>query len=108
MADFDAFLETLKAGVVDLAGETIEGYVDQALDDVSSFAHGAREDLEEWAAALDRGDLSEVDFKDLMAAQRAVIQMKALTQEGIAIANLQRFREGLMDLVVNTAMKTLI
>ena len=108
MADFDLFLDELKTGVADLASRTVSGYVDQALDDATFFAADARDDLEEWTAALSRGDLSEDDFKDLLAAQKAVFQMNALTQEGIALASIQRFRDGLLDLVLKTALNTLM
>lgn len=103
MADFDQFVAALKEGIKPLARETLEGFEDQALDDAQAFLDKARRDLQRWTQLLAQGQLTQQDFSDLVHAKMALVEIHALGQAGIALTRLERFRSGLINLIIDTA-----
>lgn len=108
MASFDDFIVALKPGVKDLAREIFDGFEDEAQQDTQEFLGKAKDDLERWTRLLAEGDLSEEDFHDFVAAKKALAEIHALQQTGLTLTKLERFRTGLINLVVDTALKTFL
>jgi len=105
MSDFDGFLEAVKEGAKLLAKDAFGGLETQAIEDANSFVQKCEDDLKRWAEHLALGDLDEDDFKDLVEGKAALAEIHALTQAGIGIAKVERFRSGLIDLVVNKGIQ---
>ena len=105
MADFDGFLDAVKDGAQDLAKEVFDGYETQTIEDANAFVQKCEKDLKRWAEHLALGDLDEDDFKDLVEGKEALAEIHALTQVGIGLAKVERFRSGLIDLVVNKGIQ---
>jgi hypothetical protein len=103
MSRFNDFTRTVIAGVPDLARDTLGDFPQAATQDANAFLTEARKDLKRWTKLLAQGKINQQDFTDLVEAKRALAEIHALTQTGIALARLERFRTGLIDLVVNTA-----
>jgi hypothetical protein len=53
---------------------------------------------------LEQGELSTDEFASLLRGRVALAQMAGLTAAGVALTRVQRLREGLTDLVLNTAI----
>jgi hypothetical protein len=53
---------------------------------------------------LSDNELSEQDFQDLLEAKKANIEIHALTRQGIALTKAERFRSGLIELVLDKAI----
>lgn len=104
MASFDDFTEALKAGAKDLAKEIFDGYGEEAKNDTQAFLDKAKEDLQRWARLLAEGAITEQDFTDLVQAKKALAEIHALRQTGVALTKLERFRSQFMNLVVDTAI----
>jgi ABC-type ATPase with predicted acetyltransferase domain len=64
--------------------------------------------LRRWTRELRDNELTKAEFADLVKGQKDLAQLAALTQAGLALAALQRFRDGLMKLVIDTAFKTFL
>jgi len=103
MSRFNDFVEAVLGGVPDLARSTVGDLPTRAREDAIDFLEKTAADLQQWTEELARGDLTQQDFQDLVEAKKALAEIHALTQTGVALANLERFRRGLIDLVVNTA-----
>jgi hypothetical protein len=62
--------------------------------------------LKRWTGMLAKGELTKLEFTALVDSQKGLATLGELTHLGIAAATLQRFRDGLIDLVINAAFKT--
>jgi hypothetical protein len=108
MSDFDDFTHGVLSGAEDLAKNTLHGFINDARNDAQSFLDKAKADLQRWTKMLAKQQLSQAEFCDLVRGQAALAEMHALTEAGIALARIQQFRDGLIDLVIDTAFKTFL
>jgi len=106
MNRFDAFRAALHDGVKTLAREAGAGLEDAAREDADAFVRGIRSDLRRWTGLLAARELTEPDFRDLVRAKKALAEMHALRQAGIALTRVERLRTGLVELVIDTAFDT--
>jgi hypothetical protein len=104
MVEFDEFISALKDGAKLLAKESFDGFENEASQDAVAFIGKSKTDLQRWTTLLAQGDINEEDFVDLVNAKKAVAEMFALRQAGLATIKLEKFRKGFIDLVVNTAL----
>ena len=108
MSQFGDFESSVISGVKDLAETTLKGFITQAQTDAEDFLRQTQEKLKRWTGMLDRGDLTKVEFTALVDSQKGLATLNGLTHLGITAATLQRFRDGLIDLVINSAFKTFV
>jgi hypothetical protein len=108
MSDFSRFLELVKTGAITLGKDTVSGFAKRAETDTADFLRRSREDLIRWTGQLARQDLSKEEFESLVRGQADLAKMAALTQAGAALADIQRFRDGLINLVVSSATKVFL
>ena len=108
MSKFDDFKNAIVDGAQALATSTLSGLGAQAGSDARDFLRRTDAKLERWTKMLAKGDLTKLEFKTLVESQEGLAALNALTQAGIAAAALQRFRDGLIDLVVKSAVKTFL
>jgi hypothetical protein len=102
---FDDFINAVTEGAKDLAKDIFNGFENQAKEDVKAFANKAEADLKRWTKLLAEKKLTEQDFGDLVQAKKALAEIHALTQAGIALTKLERFRSGLINLVIDKAFE---
>jgi hypothetical protein len=108
MSAFEDFIDVIKSGVKDLAKSTLKDFVDRAEEDFESFVESAKEDWKRWTTMLANGQLSMLEFEGLVRGQKDLAVMHALTEAGIAATRIQRFRDGVIALVIDTAFKTFL
>jgi hypothetical protein len=105
MSDFDKFWGALKSGVVDLAKQLGQQYWQAALQDGNNFLSAQQAQLQRWTVELATGKLSKEEFEDLVMGQKDLTEMVILKQEGLAQVQIDRFVNGVVNLVINTAIK---
>jgi len=105
MSKYDEFIVALSEGAKGLAKDIFKGFEDQATEDARAFARKTETDLKRWTQQLALKQIDREEFGDFVKAKQAVIEMQALTQAGIAAIKLEKYRKGLIDLVVNNACK---
>lgn len=105
MATFDDFAKALEEGAKKLAKELFDGSEAEALADMKAFLDKSKKDLERWTALLAAGTITGQDFSDLVQAKKALAELHALTRTGVVLIKLERFRAGIINLVVETAFK---
>jgi hypothetical protein len=112
MSKFDEFAGAVVEGAKGLAKDLFNGFEEEAKSDARAFVEKTRADLERWTKMLASDDpdrrLTERDFADLVHAKKALAEIHALTLTGIALTRLERFRSGLVDLVIDTAFKVFL
>ncbi len=108
MSDFDNFWEALEAGLVELAKTLGQQYLAAALHDGKNFLSVQQAELQRWTAELAAGQLSKEEFEDLVMGQKDLAEMMVLKQEGLAQVQIDRFVNGVLNLVVSTAIKVFL
>jgi|JI7StandDraft_1071085.scaffolds.fasta_scaffold183102_2 hypothetical protein len=108
MPSFDQFIDALRENLSTYAEEQWEEFKKEAVKDGRAFAKEAAKDLARWTSALAKGDLSSDDFKWLLKSKKALFELNALKTAGLSKARLARFVNGVIDLVVDTAIKTFL
>ena len=108
MSKFDVFVGGVLDGTRSLAKDLVDDLQQQSRADAQAFLDKTQADLQRWTGLLANGQLSEMDFSDLVHAKKALAEIHALTQAGIAATKLERFRSGLVDLVIDTAFKVFL
>jgi hypothetical protein len=105
--DIQDILKQLEQGITNIAQSSLKNYLSQAQVDGKSFLAAIEDDLTNWTNLLAAGQLSADDFKDLVAGQKDLMQMVALTQAGVAAIQLDQFKQEVFGLVINTVMSAL-
>lgn len=105
MSKFEDFMNGVLGGVGDLATDTLGDIPSGAMSDAKAFLAFSADSLETWTDALAKGELSAAEFQDLADDLPDLTALVALSELGIAKTKLQRFRDGLVDLIVSSATK---
>ena len=100
---WEGFAETVKEGVGDLAKNTVGDLIPQAQADAAAFLQSSGEKLRKWGDLLANGLITPDEFEFLLGSQRDLAKMHALTALGLAATRLERFRTGLISLIVKSA-----
>ena len=108
MPTFNEFLSTIKDDLLEFAKENFEEYKDELLKDGNEFVKKAKKDLERWAEGLASGALSKADFEFLLKGKRDLAEMEALKQLGLSKIRVNRITNGVIDVVVGSAVKTFL
>ena len=108
MPTFNDFVSTLKNDLLDFAKENLEEYKDEILKDGARFVEKAKSDLERWTEGLATGALSKSDFEFLLKGKKDLAQMEALKQLGLSKIRITKITNGIMDVVVGSAVKTFL
>lgn len=108
MSDFDKFWEALKAGLLDLAKKLGQQYLAAALQDGQNFLSAQQAELQRWTIELATEKLSKEEFEDLVMGQKDLAEMVLLKQAGLAQVQIDRFVNGVLNLVINTAIKVFL
>ena len=97
-----SMLNTIKTGITDLAQGTLEDYVSQVESDAKSITDAISGKIESWKEELISGDLTPDDVAFLIKGNSELMAINALTQAGIAKIELDKFKEGVVNIIVNT------
>ena len=107
MSKFNHFETELKQQLETYAATIWKDYKSSTLKEANEFALNTREDLKRWSIALARGQLTRDDFAWLVESKRDLFHLETLKQAGLSKVAIGRFINGVIDLVVTTALKTL-
>jgi hypothetical protein len=108
MSKIDDFLDAVKHGAVGLAGDYVKGAKQRGIDDMLAYANARKADVGRWAEELAQGQISPEDFRQLLLGLKDGAEIRGLRVAGVELARLQRLRDALVDLVVDSALKTFI
>jgi hypothetical protein len=104
----DEFLVLLEEEIKIFVQNTFNEFKNEALEDGQSFLFNSKDDLIRWKKGLDNKSLSKADFEWLIASKKDELELISLKKIALGKVAQDRFVNGLIDIVVNTAFKTLI
>jgi hypothetical protein len=105
---FDEFRDAVVEGAAQLARDVLHEGIRAARADAGAFLEEARADFERWTNELAAGELTQKQFASLVRGQADLAKLFALAQAGIGAARLQRFRDGLIDLVIREGLRVFL
>lgn len=103
--DFNILFETLRQGVAIIAKDNVKEYASQATREGQRVLTALKVDLKRWTEQLERGELSKEDLEFLIKGRKELTEMRGLQQLGIAKIQLDKFKNGITDLIVSTITK---
>lgn len=108
MPGFNEFINTLKDDLLEFAEENLNEYKDGLLKDGNAFVERTKDDLERWTLELAAGDITEDDFEFLVKGKKDLAEMEALKQLGLSKVRIAKLRDGILGVVVGSAVKTFL
>ncbi len=108
MPNINDFLNSLKNDLLNFAEDNLKEYKDELLKDGNTFAKKLKNDLERWGQGLISGALSKKDFEFLVKGKKDLAEMEALKEAGLAKVKISKFRDGVIGIVINSALKTFL
>jgi len=108
MPTFNDFLSIVKDDLLEFAKENLDEHKDELLKDGNDFVKKTKEDLERWTAALATGVLSQADLEFLLKGKKDLAEMESLKQLGLSKIRISKITNGVIDVVVGSAVKTFL
>ncbi len=108
MAGFSDFLSTVKLGIAQLAAGSFGEAKQAAERDAQEFLQKTEADLKRWTDLLVDGKLTHEEFEFLVMGRKEVATMEALKQAGLAQVRVDRFRNAILHLVVESAFAVFV
>jgi hypothetical protein len=108
MATYDDFLGALKSSLSQYAKQAWADYRDQAQADGQAFIDQTKQDLQIWSQQLAAGQITQVEFRFNVNSKKSLAQLVSLKQAGLAKVSADKFTNGLVDVIVNTAVSTFL
>jgi hypothetical protein len=103
MAKWDDFLRAIREGAKGIAKDVFKDFEKEAVEDTKAFLKATEKDLKRWVKQLADKELKKMEFRDLVRGRADLAKLHALTQLGIALTKLERFRTKLLNLIIDTA-----
>jgi hypothetical protein len=100
--DVDAIINSIKTGVVSLAKTSLANYLPQAEKDAEAIGASLKDNIVTWTTQLSGGQIDGEDLAFLIKGNEQLLKVDALTQAGVALVALDQFKQGIIDLIVNT------
>jgi len=105
MTKFDEYINAVIDGSKSLAQSNFNDLINEAEQDTKAFIDTIKGDLIKWSGMLVDKKLSEQDFRDLVEAQKELLKIQALTRAGLTLTRCERFRSGLISLMIDKAFE---
>ena len=103
MASFDDFWARLGVELVEFAMYDWRDYRDAAISDGNDFLERTHDDIQRWCKMLEEGTISQEDLAVLLGGKKGLAELAELKRRGLSGAALDRFLNGLIDIVASKA-----
>ena len=108
MKTFMEFWIQLLANVESFAADKWNELKDDAVEDSKKFLAEVKDDVQRWISLLAEGKLTSDDLLWLIKGKREVAQLLFLKEKGLAQPDLDKFFEGLIEIIISTAFKLIL
>ena len=108
MKTFMEFWNQLLVNVESFASDKWNELKEDAVADSKKFLSDAKDDIQRWISLLSEGKLTSDDLGWLIKGKREVSELLFLKEKGLAKPDLDKFFEGLLEIIISTAFKILL
>jgi hypothetical protein len=103
----DNFVHAVLEEVSTLAATLFKNYVGQAETDARAFLQASKDRIAEAASLYQEGQMDEDELEDIIHDQKALAEMHALKNTGLASAAIDTFTNGVIQIMINAAFAAL-
>jgi hypothetical protein len=100
--DINSLLSTLEQKIIGLAKSSFTDLTSQAITDGKQLLDTIKDDLIRRTQLLADGKINQAEFNLLVQADEDLVEMAALTQEGLAEAKIDAFKQGIFKIIIDT------
>jgi hypothetical protein len=108
MASFEDYWKELSKEFIKFAETSWKDYSAAAKKDGEAFLQKSKADLERWTKLVAAGGLTRDDFEWLLIGKKDVAVLVSLKEIGLAKVALDRFVNGVIDIIVSTTFKVFL
>jgi len=102
------FWAQLLANVETFAADKWSELKIDAVEDSKKFLTEVKDDVQRWISLLAQGHLTHEDLLWLIKGKRDLAELLFLKQKGLAKPDLDKFFEGLLEIIISTVFKMII
>jgi hypothetical protein len=106
--DFDKIKGDIFGQVADLAESILGNRQDEIVNETKAFLEESEAKLKLWTEAYVTLKIPKNEYELLVKTRVDLLKMKALTQAGMTMIQLDNFRQGVIDIVVKVAAKAIM
>ncbi|MFY9984970.1 MAG: hypothetical protein WAK31_09430 [Chthoniobacterales bacterium] len=103
----DNFVQAVLADVSNLAATLFKNYVGQAETDARAFIQASKDTIASAASLYQQGQIDQDELEDIINDQKALAEMHALKDTGLASAAIDTFVDGVIQIMINAAVAAL-
>ena len=105
--DTDNFVHAVLTDASNLAATLFKNYVGQAEADARAFLQASKDSIVRAASLYRQGQIDKDELEDLIHDQKALAEMHALKNTGLASAAIDTFANGVIQIMINAAFAAL-
>jgi hypothetical protein len=108
MPDFKEIYKGIEEQIISLAENTVSNYKDEAIKDAKQLLSDMKDDLERWTLLLANKQIKINEFEWLVNSDKELVKMKSLEKAGLAEARVSAFGHSVFNLIIDTAIKSVV
>jgi hypothetical protein len=105
MVNLKKITEEILKEIKSLAEETFKEHKDKAFKDGKAFLNKIEDDLERLSNLLAKGELTAEEFEWLVRSKKDLAEMVLLNQAGLALVKIDKFKDSLLNLIIDSFLK---
>ncbi len=106
--DFDQIKNDIFGQVAALAKTILGDRKDEIVNETKAFLEESEAEIKAWTEAFVSLKIPKNEYEMLVKTRIDLLKMKALTQAGMTLIQLDNFRQGVLDIVVKAASKAIL
>lgn len=99
--NFEDFFKDIKTQVISLAQRSLKDSFQEAKTDGVAALNMMKEDVKKWSLQVVNKEISVEDFNFQMGTLKETMEMVALKEAGLKQIELDKFKNGILGIVVN-------
>jgi len=107
-SEYDTIFKDLMKRLKSMARRRFQEVYDHAKADLKEFEQEKKAKMVQLLEDLHKGDLSKSEFEELMGNHVRLAQMTAITNAGIALVEIDKFRQAATDLISRVVFDKLL
>lgn len=108
MSKFDEFFVAALNEIKRFIAEEIGDFVEDIGFAGEKFLKNSRDDLENWFQLYNSGNLDKEELESLIKGKKDLLDIKILTQAGLAKIRIDRIKNGIFEIIIETGFARLI
>lgn len=103
--DIKDLLKELKTGFIELSKIHLKNLVKDIESEASKKFDASKSKLEKWLVQVKNGELSQEDLRWLLESEKDLFKMEVIAQTAEAKISIDKFKDSVLKLIIQTVSK---